>query len=1042
MKFKGRNNLFITLTRFSIGIFSTLFAVAYAQSDFFSEPMEVTTANPLNIDYVVTGDPIKKLIIDIDNPESYASFNVYTNDQLLVDNLNVPKAGSQILTTLVRFNVLGNIKLSIKANNANLTINSLKFEDIADLQIPLYEDISINAGLDKVNSIKYGGPTIADLDNDGDYDFIVNNHNEADSKLYWNNGDGTVTAHEKDLSRWFMHDLHGTAAGDFDNDGDLDLVVTQGGGNGTNPSKTNFYQNDNGKLVLVTGDVGIDKGGRGRGARWSDMDSDGDLDLMLINELGLAGEKPQHFFYENLADGTFKYRQIAGLQDMHPSRALITDINGDQIDDLILYGPLSVWKGNGDFTFTDVTSQIPTDIAALNNIMAVADLDIDNDGDFDLYLARGKEFEGGLGETPSMDFDPISKEFSIKPRGFEGVDRFDFHAAGTIKFHSYNFLSQGIFRGQNYPLFLGEEKSATVLKNGDEMEIEAKIAEGWPADISANGMYFGHVGDGFWKAALVRNGNVFWGFKFSLSGVSDVTPHFVPQNRNERDVLLRNDQGKFVDVSQQWNIQPGGNSLGVTVGDFNNDSHQDIFVYRWGFINSRTSDYMLLNTGKGGFETVTMHGANDIGGPGNGDMGQAFDFDLDGDIDLLNGSERGQWYLYANAQPGEGNYALVDVGYSPSSNVDAISAEVTLKTATKTYRKRVGSAGEVFSQSLLNIVHFGLGNEQKIESIQIKWRDGTSVEFKDKTANMLFDTDKVDPSQITLEPDAVDIRQGTSLTFRPDISPVNSDKTLIWSSSDESILTVSAQGVVSAVGELGQSATISATSRQNGISASVQATVVEWFEQPVKSVKLVAKPTEILVDHTVELSATILPTWADNKVLVWSSSDPTIARVDADGIVTALQPGTVTLNVSSAADQTNNDQVQLMVKPFIKPFISIVDEDKFRNNEFMVGETITLNVDYHAGSGNQVISSDEGGIRFWLRHFKYEWIPEKDVILTDASALKTESGSSSMTFSLEGFTPTAELPDGHFYYLRASFTSSDGNAYDSAVYPIKIVPKK
>ncbi|MCI2283919.1 FG-GAP-like repeat-containing protein [Colwellia sp. MSW7] len=107
-----------------------------------------------------------------------------------------------------------------------------------------------------------------------------------------------------------MHDLHGTAMGDYDNDGDLDLVLTMGGGNGTNPSKALFYTNKNGKLVLNTGDVNIDKGGRGRGAKWSDMDLDGDLDLMLINEASLKHAKPQHFFYKNLGDGTFEYTSV------------------------------------------------------------------------------------------------------------------------------------------------------------------------------------------------------------------------------------------------------------------------------------------------------------------------------------------------------------------------------------------------------------------------------------------------------------------------------------------------------------------------------------------------------------------------------------------------------------------------------------------------------------------------------------------------------------------------------------------------------------
>ena len=91
--------------------------------------------------------------------------------------------------------------------------------------------------------------------------------------------------------------------------------------------------------------------------------------------------------------------------------------------------------------------------------------------------------------------------------------------------------------------------------------------------------------------------------------------------------------------------------------------------------------------------------------------------------------------------------------------ITAISAEVIVKTATKEYRRRVGSSGEVFSQSVMNIVHFGLGNEDAIEQITVRWRDGETVVFKNKKANQIFDTDNVDPVSIAIN-EVSDIRSG------------------------------------------------------------------------------------------------------------------------------------------------------------------------------------------------------------------------------------------------------------------------------------------
>ncbi|MBU2950835.1 VCBS repeat-containing protein [Tamlana agarivorans] len=1002
-----------------------------------SDSHVVTDLKPLNFSSEIKGSRVKKVIFDLENKNTYGSISLLANNQLLADNLNIPKQGPQKIAVLVNFKALGALDFKVAVRDAEITLNTITLQDVEALSVPHFEDISVKAGLDKVNSIKYGGPTIADINQDGYYDFIVNNHNIESSKLYWNNGDGTVAKHSQDLARWYMHDLHGTALGDYDNDGDLDLVVTQGGGNGANPSKANFYKNDDSKFIRYTGDVGINRGGRGRGARWGDFDLDGDLDLMLVNEEGLKKEKPQHFFYENLGDGTFQFKTVPGIQDVHPSRALVTDINGDQIDDIILYGPLSIWQGHGDFTFTNVTDKMLKDLPEYMQVMAIADVDIDNDGDLDLYLARGKAFEGGKGEAPMLDSDPNNKKIAVKSRGFEGVDTFEFIGEDTIKLQEYYYLAQGAYRGKTYPIFLGKNKEKHLVASGEDFQFEADNAQGWPEDISENGLYIGAIGKNRWKAVLVRDNDLFWSYKFSLSGVTEVFPEFVPLNRNEQDVLLKNDNGVFVDASEAWNIPKGGNALGVTVGDFNNDSHQDIFVYRWGFIDSRTSDYMLLNTGNGHFETLTMHGANDVDGPGNGDMGQAFDFDNDGDLDLLNGSEGGQWYLYANNASSQGNFLTVRVGYAPKSHVDAISAEVFVKTENQTYRKRVGSAGEVFSQSLMHMLHFGLGDTKTVQEVVVRWRNGEQVVFKNKLTNRLLDTNKLDPESMRLTSDVKTIRAKSSIALSIETQPKNANKNVTWESSDSHILKVDKDGVVSAVGKPGEKARITASSQANGVLVSKEIEIVDWHAIPIETVQIVEDAMSLFESDSITLQVKQSPRLADDTALLWRSSQPQVAQVNKNGVVKALKAGKTTITVVSESNPKASDQLVLEVKAFIMPSITILNKNKFKT--LKVGENLSVSAAYQAGSGNKVISADEGGVRIWIRHFKNEWIPIKDAILVDETALYKTSGTIKKTFSLKGYTPTKDLPEGQFYMIRASFTTSDGVTYDDNLYPLDIV---
>ena len=1021
-------------SRLKIYIVALLFSTIYnVQAQIIDSPVTIG-GTPLILEYEVEGSLLKTLDIDLTIDAAYANLSMYANGDLILDNIDVPTLGNHKLHALVKFQELGTQEIQIFAYGTSITVNSIATRDITDLDFPSFRDMAPDANLESVITLKYGGPTIADMDNDGDYDMLLNNHNFVAPKLYWNNGDGTVSLYPETI---VQYDVHGSAAGDYDNDGDLDLLISQGGGNGTTPATPNFFRNDEGTYVNAKFDAGLTEGSRGRSARWIDMDLDGDLDLTLINAQGINSSTGAiHIFYDNQGDGTFEIRSVEGLESKIGERILVTDYNNDHIDDIILFWPLSVWRGNGDFTYTNVgQSALPLGINNLSHINGVTDIDIDNDGDLDLYLARGINYLSY--SFPTLDFDANSGDLDIRTNGNAGTTGMDFTAEGDIVFSDFDYVYR-LYDG-GYRLYLGSDKTATsVLDLQDDINITQAEAEGWPEERSENGIYIGYLGDGQWKMEWVRDQNVYWLISYTIKGLTDYTTTWAPLNRNTQDVLLRNDGGVYTDVSEEWKIPKGGKHMGVTTGDYNNDGHNDLFIYRWGYIQSRVADYLLLNDGQGGFETSTVHGADDPNDTGHGDMGQAFDFDLDGNIEMLNGSEEeGKWYLYTNENPGSGNFTTVNVGYGPESDIDPISAEVTVYTPSQSFFKRVGSAGASHSSSLLNIVHFGLGEEDQIDSIHVRWRNGeVSTLATDLVVNEVIDTDNVSPVSIAISPAVDSVRLNTTIPLLVNIFPINANMDVMWSSSNPSAASVDDNGVVTGH-VVGETVEITATTMVGGLVASASVTVVAWFPIFVTAIEVTPETKNMLQGEIAQLTASIEPIDADDLSVLWTSSDESIATVDANGLVTAVGFGQVTITATTV-DGNYQDFSTLTIEELILGFVEFDDESLYLNTVYQTDGSLEVTSNYHAGTGNTVVAGSFGGIKYWLRELEPDFSVVNNYAVSDVTPVGTTSGSSSVSIELADVTPTAELADDNFYFLWITMYTSAAETHQVSLVNINI----
>ena len=134
------------------------------------------------------------------------------------------------------------------------------------------------------------------------------------------------------------------------------------------------------------------------------------------------------------------------------------------------------------------------------------------------------------------------------------------------------------------------------------------------------------------------------------------------------------------------------------------------------------------------------------------------------------------------------------------------------------------------------------------------------------------------------------MKVGDMLVLSATVQPENvSDKAITWSSSAPSVVKVE-NGKLTALAE--GSATITAKCGEKSAFCTV---TVQKAEVPAERVTLDQTTLELTVNGTAKLTAKVLPEETTVKTIQWSSSDETVAKVAADGTVTALKEGTTVI---------------------------------------------------------------------------------------------------------------------------------------------------
>ncbi len=484
------------------------------------------------------------------------------------------------------------------------------------------------------------------------------------------------------------------------------------------------------------------------GAAWLDFDDDGDLDAYLVQggRYGSPDASPGNRLFENLGKGRFAAVEVGSPSTAEPNDLADTgygmgvatgDADGDGQVDLYItnVGRNTLLLNRGAGRFIDATEAAGVGHTGWGS--SAVFVDYDRDGDFDLMLSN------------YLRWSPQTEVRCFSDRGtadYCSPQSYDAPAPDVL----YENLGDGTFRDVSAASGLG-----AVAGTGLGVVASDFDGDGWLDLFVANDGMPDHLWinlrDGRFEeramaagCALDRSGKAKAGMGVTVADIdSDGDSDLLVGNLNtESDSLFRNQGGIFSETTARAGlaaISRPFTRFGKAWADFDNDGLYDLFqangrVTQHGepFSADPFAEPNLLYRGlpAATFEEISPRGGT-LPTLYATSRGAAFgDFDNDGGIDILVVNRDAAVHLLHNRSPGRGHWLILDL--RERSGASALGATVLLDTSAGSRLFNVQSAYSYQAASDPR-VHIGLGTTDHATTVRVTWVDGTETELSNLT---------------------------------------------------------------------------------------------------------------------------------------------------------------------------------------------------------------------------------------------------------------------------------------------------------------------